>query len=107
MEFKLDRRRVNRFNLPAAYWFNLADGMFVNKLNATALSPIVKIEVGHLRVSKALLLTNMMLKSYNGSTGHVIRLLTNVGYYTRPYNINFDSSCAIAFIFRHFFALRF
>ena len=44
----------HRFNLTAVCWSNLADGMSVNKLNVTALSPIVKIEVPHLRVSKAL-----------------------------------------------------
>ena len=49
----------HRFNLPAVYWSNLADGMCVNKSNATALSIIVKIEVDglpHIRVSKALVL---------------------------------------------------
>ena len=63
MEFKLDRRRVNRTTgsiYPPFTGFNLADGMCVNKFNVTALSPIVKIEVPHLRVSKALLLTNLM-----------------------------------------------
>ena len=50
----------HRFNLPAVYWSNLADGMCVNKLNATALSPIVKIEVPHLRVTKPLFLINLM-----------------------------------------------
>ena len=45
--------------------------MCVNKLNATALSPIVKIEVPHLRVNKVLFLT-------------VTTHLTNVEYYIRP-----------------------
>ena len=49
-----------RFNLPDVYWSGLADGMCVNKLNVTALSPIVKIEVTHLRVSKTLFSTNLM-----------------------------------------------
>ena len=49
----------HRFNLPAVYWSSLEDGMCVNKLNVTGLSPIVKIEVPHLRVSKTLFLTNL------------------------------------------------
>ena len=42
------------------YGSNLAGGMCVNKLNDTASSLIVNIEVPHLRVSNALFLTNLM-----------------------------------------------
>ena len=58
MEFKLDRRRVNRTIGSIYPPFTGPIYMCVNKLYVTAASPIVKIEVTQLRVSKTLLLTN-------------------------------------------------
>ena len=93
MAFKL----VHRFNLPAVYWSKLADGMCVNKLNVTALSSIMNIEVPHLRVCKALFLNNLMWKSHNGWTGHVTTHLTNIQISTLTHRVrlrlSFDILC--------------